>query len=349
MRTYRLPLLTAAVALLAACGGGGGGSGTGGSGGGGGGGGSINSGTGTVGGLGLPPLYVLLGGSTRPAGADIYLDSRLAAGEVFIMTQDPLATNHTYTVAVAISTGTESFNNTWTFTTGTSNLMTSQSTPLAELNALRAQSSSAAPFTTHTGYVTAAVRHAGYQSEFGSITHGESDSSKRFFVNNAFDSRIVAGCTAAADPGTFGWGTGINLVGEDIASNGGVAAIAGLWNTVYHRLPMMRSQYSKIGIGDRVAAAADPLNSAPQVIVTPTTTAFLTLDFGGASATAQIAAQWPMNLQGNVYSSFNTDSESPDPIGGANGTPTDGLVGVPIHIILPTTHDFTSLTITVTP
>lgn len=342
MRTYRLPMLTAAVALLAACGGGddtpaaGGGGGT------------TNGGTGSVGATGLA-LYVLLGGTTKPAGADIYLDSRLAKGEVFILPKDPLLTSHTYTVAVAISTGTESFNNTWTFTTGASNLITSQSTPLAELNALRAQSSSATAFTTHAGYVTAAVKHAGYQSEISTLTHGESDNTKRFFVNNGFDSRIVAGCTAASDPGTFGWGTGINMIGEDIASNGGVGAVAGLWNTVYHRLPMMRSQYTRLGIGDRVDASVHALNYVPQVITTPTTSAYLSIDFGGASATAQIAAQWPANNQTNVYNSFSTDSESPDPVGGTNGTPTDNLVGVPIHVILPTSNDFTSLTITVTP
>lgn len=351
MRAVRLPLVAAVVALLAACGGGEDDAA--------GGGGPTNGGTGTVGGSGLP-LYVLLGGTTKPAGADIHLDSRLDPGELFIIPKDPLLPSEEYEVAVTAAAGADTFTRTWRFTTGATNAITSQGTPLGEMNALRVQSSASIPaFTTHPGYVTAAVKHAGYLSEVqqaapGSpLTHGESNSpARRFFVDNDFGNRINVGCVGAGDSG---WGTdnavAITLIGEDIASNGGPAAIANLWNTVYHRLPMMRSQYRRVGLGDRVDAAADPtLNAAPQVITTPTTAAFLTIDFGGRGDHAQLPGHWPTDGQTNVYFSFRSDSEGPDPIdaGNANGTPTDEFVGVPIHVIVPTSNDFTSFTITVT-
>jgi hypothetical protein len=322
------------------------GSGTGGSGG------TTNGGTGSVGATGLP-LYVLLGGSSKPAGADIFLDPRLRAGEVFIIPKDPLLTSHAYTVAVNLSTGTESYTHTWIFTTGASNLMTSQSTPLNELNTLRAQSSTATAFATHPGYIISSTKHAGYQSEINTLTHFEPPpNTQRFYVNDDFGLRINAGCTNAGDVGAFGWGSGVNEIGEDIASNGDVPAIAGLWNTVYHRLPMMRPDFFTLGVADRSNAYNDPLNQSPySQVITTSTPAFLTIDFGGDSATAQIAAHWPADNQSNVYYLFNSDTEGPDPVShlNTNGTPDDALVGVPIHVILPTTHPFTSLTITVTP
>lgn len=337
--------LAVSLVALAGCGGGAGAGGSSG-------GGTTNSGTASIGATGRA-LYVLVGGSARPANADLFLDPRLASGEIFILAKSPLTASTLYTVVVNASTGTETFNQTWSFTTGSSNALTSQSTPLAELNALRAQCSvSLTPFSTHAGYVTSSTKHAGYQSEIDALTHGELDTVKRFYVNNAFDQRITSGCTSAADPGTYGWGTNINMVGEDIASNGGVAAIANLWNTVYHRLPMMRSQYTKLGVADRTDAYAHPYNNSPySQVITNNTPAYLTIDFGGNTSIAQVQSFWPGISQSNVYYSFASDNEGPDPISStnSNGTPDANAVGVPIHVILPTTNNFTALTISVSP
>ena len=110
--------LSAALAVLAGCGGGGGESGSGGGGGGG----------GTVGATGVP-LYVLIGGTAKPSGSDIFLDSAttrgvnvstLDAGEIFILPKNALLTSKAYQVHIEASTGVsgESYTLNFSFTTG---------------------------------------------------------------------------------------------------------------------------------------------------------------------------------------------------------------------------------------
>ncbi|HEX3132279.1 MAG TPA: hypothetical protein VHX44_01715, partial [Planctomycetota bacterium] len=130
-------------------------------------------------------------------------------------------------------------------------------------------------------------------------------------------------------------------------------AISLLWDSVYHRIPMMRTTTSFLGIADRSDAYADALNHAPQVI-TSNTAAYLTINFGGNNSAAQVQSYWPHDNETDVHYTFNTDSEHPDPLGtNSSGDPNDapafGTVGTPIHVIVPTTQNFTGLTITVTP
>ena len=342
-------LLIGSIATMISCGGGGGDGGGGSSAPttSGGGGGTTSSGTATIAATGLR-VVVLIGGTTRPVGDGVYLDSRLNTGEIFILPQAPLLTNRNYTIAVNATASSDTFSHTWTFTTSNITMPTSQANELAELNNYRTRSGILA-VTEQVGYLTSATKHAGYQCETSTLTHGESDNSKRFFVSNSFSDRITAG--VAANGGTA-W-AGATTVSEDVASNGGLPAVSLLWNTVYHRLPMMRTTTSMVGIADRSDAFIHTLNVTPSQVITNTGNGYLTMNFGGNNSAAQVQSYWPHDNETNVHYVFDTNSESPDPLGANSGTdpnsaPDFDSVGPPIHIILPTTQNFNGLTITLT-
>lgn len=340
MRTFRLPILTVSLALLTACGGGGGSGSTGVGGGGGGG------GTTSIGATGRA-LYALIGGTSKPSATDLFLDSRLAAGEIFVMPKTTLSASTTYTITVAASTVSgEKFNHSWSFTTASGSVTAAGgATALSELNAYRAASGNLSAVTSDSGYVTAATKHAGYQCEVGAITHYEPDNTQLAFVNNDFWNRISLAKGGGTTNATWNWG-GMNQVYEDIASTGGADAVPQLWNTVYHRVPMMRRQVAIIGNGDRTAA-----NALPIADVAASGTGYQTIDFGANSGTAVMTSYWPHDGTTNVFISFNTNQENPDPVSltNTNGTPDATTVGPPIHVLLPTTENFTALTITLTP
>lgn len=359
------PVLAAAVVLLSGCGGGagdttpagGGGMPPGGVGGGGGG-----------GSAGSPiPIYILVGGhkpsganpvNPVPPGSDVFLDGlniaddRLRPGEVYVMAKSRLAANAHFTVTVAATTiGSESFSGSIRFSTGSSSnpVALTTTSALDELNALRAQSR-AAPVSFNAPYKVAAQRHAGYQCETGAITHNEPGTSARFFVNNDFFRRI---CLALGKPASApetdpdAYGVGVTTVYEDIATTAGIAAIDQLWNTVYHRIPMMRSEVASIGNGDRSDAFADARNR-PQVIAA-TGTGFQTIEFAGYGA-MQTLSFWPPDGATGVATAFSTDSESPDPVSSANGNGTGDadVVGPPLTVLFPTSHDFATISVTLT-
>ncbi|MBA3939288.1 MAG: hypothetical protein H0X38_17705 [Planctomycetes bacterium] len=379
MRAHHL-LIPLVAALLAGCGGGGNTTMTGGGGGGlvGGGGG----GGGTGGSAGSPiPIYILVGGHKPtsvnpvhavPPGADIFLDglnvdtNRLRPGEIYIMAKNALSANTNYTVAVTASTfGSENFTRTWSFTTGaTANPPTFAGTVIGELNALRGQAGAAA-VASSSNFAKAGRHHSGYQCEVDdnfntppgppahlSITHNEPLSTKRFFVDNDFANRISVAvgkpATAFADGDPAPWGTGITTVYEDVASSGGVPAMDQLWNTVYHRIPMLRAEVAAIGNGDRTDAAGDGLNT-PSVISSTGTFSYQTIEFAGNGA-MQTLVFWPADGQTGIPISFNTNSESPDPIsaGNGNGTTDDDVVGPPLTVLFPTSQDFNAVTVTLT-
>jgi hypothetical protein len=310
-------------------------------------GGTTGTATGTGTGGTAPPagssvaLWILIGGSSKPSNSNVYLDPELDPGEIFVLPQSPLAANTTYHCTINVVCGTESFNNTWSFTTN--GLSSSSANAIAAVNALRADCGEAM-LTANTALLTSTGKHAGYQAiENGTITHGETNSGDPLFVNNDFSLRI-----STANGGA--WITGTNIEDEDIASTGGVPSIPQLWNTVYHRLPMMRSATTLIGFGDRTSAQTSypsahvPLASAPG----SSTYGYATLDFAGNSSLPVIASQWPASGDVNVPASFDNSTESPHPIGygNANGTSPDaGLIGPPLHETLPTAHDFVSISV----
>jgi len=288
--------------------------------------------------------WILIGGSTKPSYSNVYLDPELNSGEIFILPQSPLNSNTSYHVTVNVTCGSETFNNTWSFTTN--GLTSSSATAIDAINSLRADCGEAL-LTANSALLTSTGKHAGYQAiENGNITHGETNASDPLFVNNDFSLRI-----STANGGS--WISGTNIEDEDIASTGGVPSIPQLWNTVYHRLPMMRSATTIVGFGDRTSAQSSyPSANVPSSSAAGSTGwGYGTLDFAGNSSIPVIASQWPANHDTNVPSSFDNSTESPHPIGygNANGTtPNAGLIGPPIHETLPTANDFTTITVSVT-
>ncbi len=350
MRAQHL-LIPMVTAVLAGCGGGGTNTTPSSGAGGGVGGGGVGTPSGTV-----VPSYVLVGGSqsaTKPPGADVFLDqaipntargNRLRPGEIYIMAKGALLASTNYTVAISATTAVETFSRSWSFTTGlNSNPPNFAATVLGELNALRGQSG-ASTLSANANYSVAAQRHAGYQCETSAITHNEPTGSAQFFVNTDFFRRISVANGGTASSNT--WGTLIDTVYEDIATTAGVAAVDQLWNTVYHRIPMMRQEVSFIGNGDRSNAFTDSRNS-PQVIAA-SGTGFQTIEFAAVSSTPVTLAYWPTDNQTGIATDFDSDTESPDPFstGNGNGAPNVGVVGPPITIIFPTTQDFTTVTVT---
>ena len=149
------------------------------------------------------------------------------------------------------------------------------------------------------------------------------------------------------------------------ATNSGSAAVVFLWNTVYHRLPMMRHDMTYFGAGSRADAESDSIytNTMPGVAkpFTPgnpaTNAQYLTIDWTRVSSALTGPKFWPANGLGGVNLAFDTNTEVPDPIGTANeggnaawnnGTPEAGVVGVPLHVSLPTTGNITAISVTLT-
>jgi hypothetical protein len=340
----RTPAIVATCLLLASCGSGGGG---------GGGSGSTTvtpptgpvtpaNGTWSVGAVGLP-MHVLVGGSgPATAQTDIHRDTRLDPGEIFLLPKSPLTAGATYEVRIAaFAGGSGVFDTTWRFTTGSSS---ASGTVLARLNAFRTASGVAA-VTSDAELATAATRHAGYQRIANTITHNEPDTANALFTANLFYDRISIAHGAAA--GSMAWPQSATTVYEDISSVGGTSGVDLLWNTVYHRVPMMRNAVFIIGSGDSDAARA----AFPAAGV-PTGNGYLTIEFGEAGSSV-VAGYWPPHLATGVPASFNTDTESPDPLSSGNGqqtpaTPDIATVGPPIHVTVPTAAAFTGLTATLT-
>lgn len=127
---------------------------------------------------------------------------------------------------------------------------------------------------------------------------------------------------------------------EIIASQAGNAAVQQLWNSVYHRLPMMRHRAIAFGYGDMASAhAAYPANSIPTMDPwhnTPSGNGYATIEYASDSVPVVSASWWPSNLTSGVPRSFSTNTESPDPIGGVGVD----AVGSPLHVIFPTGGSF---------
>jgi len=329
---------------------------------------STATGTGPSGGVGTwdaagspVPVYVLVGGDgPGSTETDLYRDhgsgrgdGGLDHGEIFVMAKNPLAKNATYRIGITAYTGsgagTEAFSQTWEFATHDGSQLDNggngESTTLAELNAYRADAGVGA-FTEDPDYTVAATKHAGYQKIAATITHFEPDTSNDLFVDNEFWDRITI-AKGGVPPATV-WGGGINTVAEGITTKGDrIAGVAHLWNSVYHRLAKMRHRFAIVGFGNSDDAKNHSSDSALDDDPKPR---YLTFDYGGSTLTARTTAFWPPAGGSNIPHTFSTDSESPDPIDPGTGgqtptTPTDDLVGVPIHVIVPTSADFSGLTV----
>jgi uncharacterized protein YkwD len=301
---------------------------------------------GSIGAIGLA-LYVLAGGTSVPDIDDLFEDGDLDPGEIFIVPKDPLDAGALYQVDLTADAGGVSYAATWTFTTAVAAPAPATASVIDEVNNFRTQAGGMPSLSANAAMAQAAILHSGYQCEKDTITHNETDSGATFFVHTNFFSRISIANGGTAISNT--WPGGSDVVYEIIASNDGTDAVLGLWNTVYHRLPMMRRHTTLMGEGDRGEAAVHVVN-VPPVIVAIDDPDFQTIELAGDSSIAQTTAFWPADGQIGVATSFASNTESPDPVdsGNANGTPDDNLVGVPIHFVAPTTADFTAIVVTVT-
>src|SRR5690606_36024687 len=99
-------------------------------------------------------------------------------------------------------------------------------------------------------------------------------------------------------------------------------AVVDLWNTVYHRIPMMRHDVTHLGEGDRADAEGDviyaslPEVNRPFVIGNTAINAqYQTINWTRANAAQSGVRFWPANGQIGLNLRFNTNSELPDPVG----------------------------------
>lgn len=331
------------------------------------GGGTGNGGTG--GSTSPVPVYVLIGGANNPSATDVYLDGILEPGQVFIVPKSPLLASSSYTVAYTITAGGATFTApTWTFTTGTAaNPPDPDRSIFDAINLRRSQTNVPTVLNSPDILAKAARRHAGYQCEDqhkrslangAAISHGEQFTGYSFFINDDYGARI-----RAANEGSVPHGA--THFYETIATNSGSAAVVFLWNTVYHRLPMMRHDMTHFGAGSRADAESDTIYTRiiapaakPFTPGNPATNAqYLTIDWTRVSSALTGPKFWPANGQVGVNLAFDTNTEVPDPIGTANeggnaawnnGTPEAGVVGVPLHVSLPTTGNITAISVTLT-
>lgn len=203
---------------------------------------------------------------------------------------------------------------------------------LADLNAFRNQCGDTAltTVTSHNALIISAVRHAGWQAiQNAGLNHGEPTSNALFSDNNFAERIRKANGGTHLTPQSYY---------EDIASNSGSAAITLLWNSVYHRLPMMRHRASRAGYGDKALAR----NDYPTAGISAGN-GFATINWQSLSTPTITNSHWPSNGTTGVPHTFNSNSESPDPV------PSRNQVGCPIHFIFDDpAGTFTSINVTLT-
>lgn len=218
---------------------------------------------------------------------------------------------------------------------------------LGDLNTLRSQCSGTAlaAVTSLNALIIGAVRHAGWQAIDDAslagqhLNHGE-PRSNTLFSADFFADRIRAANGGANIPSYASYY-------EDIASTAGSTAITQLWNSVYHRIPMMRHRARDLGYGDMAMARSDyPTAGVPATDEwgnNPSGNGYATMDWAGYTTPAITLSYWPGNGTTGVPKTFTSDTESPDPV------PSRNQVGCPIHVIFPETGGtFTSVNITLT-
>lgn len=202
---------------------------------------------------------------------------------------------------------------------------------LGNLNAFRNDCGGTAlnTVTPHNALIIAAVRHAGWQAIANTgLDHGEPSSNALFSDNSLLERvRKANGGTHLSNPASYS---------EDIASNSGSDAITLLWNTVYHRIPMMRHMTWRAGYGDQLLAAGD----YPTADV-PGGNGYATLNWHRQTTPSISLSYWPGAGSVGVPYIFYSNSEGPDPVADRDG------VGCPIHVIFPeTSGSFTAVNIT---
>jgi hypothetical protein len=284
-------------------------------------------------------VMVIVGGSGTPtlaagAGSEVVRDTTglVDPGEIFIMLRDPVTGSDSLVLPVAGG---------------------SAGSPLSRLNRYRGSTGGSAldPVGESASLATAAIRHAGWQAlddaargtTSARLNHGEPRVNALFTADDLRD-RIIAqhGGRDVTDA---------NAYYEDIASDHGERAIDQLWNTVYHRLPMMRHKARSAGYGDMALARARfPAAGIPVADPwgNPGDNGYATINWTEFRTPIIQLSVWPADGQAGVPGRFSTDSESPDPASRAVGFANErDAVGPVLHAILPTAAAFAALRVEV--
>lgn len=218
---------------------------------------------------------------------------------------------------------------------------------VAALNAYRdaCDGTALVTVTSNSVLAAAATRHAGWQAiddltqPDANLNHGE-PRANNLFTHDSLGQRIRA-ANGGSDL------TGATSYFEDIASSAGTTAITQLWNSVYHRLPMMRHRARSVGYGDMAMARAQfPSAGVPaddEWNNTPEGNGYATLNWAGYSTPTITLSYWPGQGTTGVPRTFRSNTELPDPVPGRDH------VGCPIHLIFPDAGGtFTAINATLT-
>jgi len=219
------------------------------------------------------------------------------------------------------------------------------------LNQYRGQSGQP-PATEEPPMDTAAVQHAGWMVlENNGLTHYETVDGTPGGVpataNPIYTAVAVADRIRAQNAGLDILPNAI--YSETISSIPGPQSIAWMWNTVYHRLPLMRHNLSMVGFGDWDAA----LDNYPYDGL-PAGSGYATLDCAqDPTITTVIAASWPAPATVGMLLWYDPNTEIPNPFNPANTgqnppTVATGQIGPPLHIILPTSQDWSTISMALT-
>jgi hypothetical protein len=214
-------------------------------------------------------------------------------------------------------------------------------------------------FRTETGQValldnvaldTAAIRHAGYlalrangYSHFETVdgtAGGVPDTTNVLFTAVDPASRVRS---ANGGPDILSGAT----YDEGSCSIPGAAAIHWLWYSVYHRLPLMRADTVYVGFGDQ-----DSAKGAFPTAFVPAGSGYATMVTASDPTKTAVASSWPPNGTTAVDRWYNPLTETPNPLSSTNGGQNPAMpdvttrVGPPLHVILPTSQDWATITIT---
>jgi hypothetical protein len=222
---------------------------------------------------------------------------------------------------------------------------------LLYINQFRGQAGEA-PLTDAPAMDTAAVSHAGWMVlNNNGLTHFETVDGTAGGIpasTNPLFTGVQPGDRVRAQ------NTGADIVPgaayhEVISSVPGPTAVDWMWNTVYHRLPLMRRSSTLFGFGDWDASLDQfPFNSLPAG------SGYATLLVAqDPSVTTVIAGSWPATGATGILLSYDPNTETPNPFAPGNagqnpGTSSTGPIGPPLHVILPTSQDWSTITVTLT-
>lgn len=218
---------------------------------------------------------------------------------------------------------------------------------LSYVNTFRIQCGEA-PLTDAPALDNAAGGHAGWMvlQEIG-LTHYETTDGTAGGPP-ATSNPLYRGVTPAARVQANNGGVDL-LVGttyqESLTTFAGPNAITEQWYSIYHRLPLMRAATAYFGFGDWDAA----LDLFPGTL--PVGHGFsTTLVATDPSLTTVIASSWPPTGLAAIPPIWNPATETPNAFDPGNGgqnppTPATGLLGPPLHIILPTSQDWATVSV----